>query len=57
MGASVTVGMEALKDPIVERHTEGWPTRGGQSDAEKERLAHWGFYDLSSAYQFMYINC
>lgn len=27
MGASVTVGMGAVKEPIVERHTRGWPTR------------------------------
>jgi RNA-directed DNA polymerase len=23
----------------------------------KERLIHWGFYDLASAYQSVHVNC
>lgn len=28
-----------------------------KSALSKERLIHWGFYDLASAYQSVHINC
>ena len=31
--------------------------RKGTVNSRKERLVHWGFYDLATAYQSVHVNC